>query len=96
MLDLPDVTLSSCTHKMAGTCIWIHLEKKAQSDKMKLHRPMPLALKGHTQLVAIFYNNFFNITCCLFSSIFMIIFVMNHVMNHNDACVCCVNFSCAI
>jgi len=49
MLDLPDVNQSSCTRKMAGTCIWIHLEKKAQCDKMKLHRPMPLALKGHTE-----------------------------------------------
>ncbi|KAK2179642.1 hypothetical protein NP493_478g01045 [Ridgeia piscesae] len=51
MLDLPDVNQSSCTRKMAGTCIWIHLEKKAQCDKMKLHRPMPLALKGHTEFL---------------------------------------------
>jgi len=48
-IPVPDVTKASSTHKMAVTCIWIHLCRKAQSEKVKLLRPMPHALQGHDE-----------------------------------------------
>ena len=50
-LPVPDVSKSSSTHIMAVTCIWIHLVKKAQTEKelKKLQRPIPHALKGHLE-----------------------------------------------
>lgn len=32
---------------MAPTFIWIHLEKKAKSDRINLHRDVPNSLKKH-------------------------------------------------
>lgn len=34
---------------MAPTCIWIHLNKKAQSEQINLHRQVPVALKKHEE-----------------------------------------------
>ena len=48
-LSVPDISRASATYKMAVTCIWIHLNKKAQNDKVKLQRPLPYALKGHIE-----------------------------------------------
>lgn len=44
---LPDITKASSTHTVAATCIWIHLNKKAQTDKAQLQRPIPFALRDH-------------------------------------------------
>lgn len=33
--------------QMAPTFIWIHLEKKAKSDRINLHRDVPNSLKKH-------------------------------------------------
>ena len=44
---LPDITKASSTHTVAATCIWIHLNKKAQTDKAQLQRPIPFALREH-------------------------------------------------
>ncbi|CAH1789085.1 unnamed protein product [Owenia fusiformis] len=51
VLDVPDINNAQCTHKMAVTSIWIHLDKKAQTDCVKLHRPMPNLLKGHLEFL---------------------------------------------
>lgn len=32
---------------MAPTFIWIHLEKKAKTDRINLHRDVPNSLKKH-------------------------------------------------
>ena len=34
-LPVPAVDTPACTYKMAVTCIWIHINKKAQSDMKK-------------------------------------------------------------
>ena len=44
---VPDITKASSTHTVAATCIWIHLNKKAQTDKAQLQRPIPFALREH-------------------------------------------------
>ncbi|KAJ9591915.1 hypothetical protein L9F63_001517, partial [Diploptera punctata] len=44
-LAVPDFNKALCTHQMAMTCIWIHLLKKAQSDHLNIHRPIPHTLK---------------------------------------------------
>ena len=49
LIPMPDVSRAASTHAMAITCIWVHLNKKAQSDKVRLQRPIPLALKGHLE-----------------------------------------------
>ena len=49
VIAVPDVNKASCTHTMAITCIWIHLNKKAQTEKIKLQRPIPYPLKGHLE-----------------------------------------------
>ncbi|ESO86009.1 hypothetical protein LOTGIDRAFT_167513 [Lottia gigantea] len=51
IIPIPDVTMAHCTHAFAGTCIWIHIDKKAQSDNVQLHRPIPLALRDHLQFL---------------------------------------------
>lgn len=43
-LPVPDTTLPSCARKMAATCIWIHVVKKAQTDGVNLNRTIPKAL----------------------------------------------------
>ncbi|KAL3868089.1 hypothetical protein ACJMK2_040926 [Sinanodonta woodiana] len=46
-LQPPDISKAQSTHAMASTCIWIHLNKKAQTDKVRLLRPIPNALRDH-------------------------------------------------
>ncbi len=48
-ISVPDYNKASSTHSMAVTCIWIHLNKKAQNDQVKLQRPIPHALKAHME-----------------------------------------------
>jgi mediator of RNA polymerase II transcription subunit 23 len=48
-LPIPDVNKAYSTNAMAVTCIWIHLNKKAQNEKVKLQRPVPMTLKAHTE-----------------------------------------------
>ena len=47
VIPVPDVTKASSTHTLASTCIWIHLNKKADNDK--LSRPIPSSLRGHVE-----------------------------------------------
>ncbi|XP_022708569.1 mediator of RNA polymerase II transcription subunit 23-like isoform X1 [Varroa jacobsoni] len=47
-LPFPDVTDPSCTHKLAVTCIWVHLMKKAQGER-GMQRPVPQALSVHLE-----------------------------------------------
>lgn len=49
-LPLPDVKLASSTKKIAATCIYIHLLKKAQLENVAL-RPIPIALKKHYEFL---------------------------------------------
>jgi mediator of RNA polymerase II transcription subunit 23 len=46
-IPVPDISKSNATHIMAASSIWIHLMKKAETDSVKLQRPIPLALKAH-------------------------------------------------
>lgn len=46
-LAVPDYSRAHCTHQMAITCIWMHLMKKAQSEHINMHRPIPHTLKLH-------------------------------------------------
>ncbi|XP_064625436.1 mediator of RNA polymerase II transcription subunit 23-like [Lineus longissimus] len=50
-LPIPDVNKAYSTNAMAVTCIWIHLNKKAQNEKVKLQRPVPMTLKAHTDFL---------------------------------------------
>ncbi|PVD23184.1 hypothetical protein C0Q70_16447 [Pomacea canaliculata] len=45
VIPMPDITRASATHALASTCIWIHLNKKAENDK--LSRPIPFGLREH-------------------------------------------------
>jgi mediator of RNA polymerase II transcription subunit 23 len=49
-LPVPDVKLPSSTKKIAATCIYIHLLKKAQLENVNL-RPIPIALKKHYEFL---------------------------------------------
>jgi mediator of RNA polymerase II transcription subunit 23 len=49
-LPVPDVKLASSTKKIAATCIYIHLLKKAQLENVAL-RPIPIALKNHYEFL---------------------------------------------
>lgn len=49
-LPVPDVKLSSSTKKIAATCIYIHLLKKAQLENLTM-RPIPIALKKHYEFL---------------------------------------------
>lgn len=49
-LPVPDVKLASSTKKIAATCIYIHLLKKAQLENAAL-RPIPVALKKHYEFL---------------------------------------------
>lgn len=49
VLPVPDVTKPQSTHALASTSIWIHLNKKAHTDKARLQRPIPHALKDHLE-----------------------------------------------
>ncbi|XP_013404828.1 mediator of RNA polymerase II transcription subunit 23 [Lingula anatina] len=46
-LSVPDIEKPYSTLSMAVTCIWIHLIRKAQTDNVKLKRPVPYTLKNH-------------------------------------------------
>lgn len=48
-IAMPDVAKAQSTHGVAATCIWIHLNKKAQTDTIKLPRPIPHALQEHCE-----------------------------------------------
>lgn len=49
-LPVPDVKHPSSTKKIAATCIYIHLLKKAQLENIVL-RPIPIALKKHYEFL---------------------------------------------
>jgi len=49
-LAVPEVKLASSTKKIAATCIYIHLLKKAQLENIAL-RPIPIALKKHYEFL---------------------------------------------
>lgn len=47
VIPVPDISKASATHALASTCIWIHLNKKAENDK--LSRPIPYGLQEHQE-----------------------------------------------
>lgn len=49
-LPVPDVKFACSTKKIAATCIYIHLLKKAQLEATQL-RPIPVALKKHYEFL---------------------------------------------
>lgn len=49
-LPVPDVKFPSSTKKIAATCIYIHLLKKAQLENV-LIRPIPVALRNHYEFL---------------------------------------------
>ncbi|KAK7100374.1 mediator of RNA polymerase II transcription subunit 23-like isoform X2 [Littorina saxatilis] len=49
VIPVPDITKASATHALASTCIWIHLNKKAENDK--LSRPIPYGLREHLEFL---------------------------------------------
>lgn len=48
-IAVPDVSKASSTHTVAATCIWIHLNMKANTDNVQLQRPIPHALRDHQE-----------------------------------------------
>lgn len=50
-LPVPDFKKANCTRHMAPTCIWFHLQKKAQSEHLNIQRPVPPSLKKHHEYV---------------------------------------------
>lgn len=46
-IPVPDINKPQSTHAFAMTCIWIHLNRKAQNDNSKLQIPIPHSLKLH-------------------------------------------------
>ncbi|KAK3090128.1 hypothetical protein FSP39_009382 [Pinctada imbricata] len=56
-IPVPDINKAQSTHGMASTCIWIHLNKKAQTDKVVLPRPIPFALQEHLEYLKECLNN---------------------------------------
>lgn len=57
IIPMPDTNKASSTHALSSTCIWIHLNKKAQTDKVQLPRPMPNALQDHLEYLKQCVNN---------------------------------------
>lgn len=49
-IAIPDVKLASSTKKIAATCIYIHLLKKAQLENVAI-RPIPIALRKHYEFL---------------------------------------------
>uniref|UniRef100_A0A673KK54 Mediator of RNA polymerase II transcription subunit 23 n=1 Tax=Sinocyclocheilus rhinocerous TaxID=307959 RepID=A0A673KK54_9TELE len=49
-IPVPDINKPQSTHAFAMTCIWIHLNRKAQNDNSKLQIPIPHSLKLHHDL----------------------------------------------
>ncbi|XP_004083784.2 mediator of RNA polymerase II transcription subunit 23 isoform X2 [Oryzias latipes] len=50
-IPVPDINKPQSTHSFAMTCIWIHLNRKAQSDNSKLQIPIPHSLKLHHEFL---------------------------------------------
>ncbi|XP_077861463.1 mediator of RNA polymerase II transcription subunit 23-like, partial [Saccoglossus kowalevskii] len=50
-LPVADISKPQSTHSFAMTCIWIHLNKKAQNEFAKLQRPVPTALKAQLEFL---------------------------------------------
>uniref|UniRef100_A0AAY4E3H4 Mediator of RNA polymerase II transcription subunit 23 n=1 Tax=Denticeps clupeoides TaxID=299321 RepID=A0AAY4E3H4_9TELE len=50
-IPVPDINKPQSTHAFAMTCIWIHLNRKAQSDNSKLQIPIPHSLKLHHEFL---------------------------------------------
>lgn len=50
-IPVPDINKPQSTHSFAMTCIWIHLNRKAQNDNSKLQIPIPHSLKLHHECV---------------------------------------------
>ncbi|KAG2467837.1 MED23 polymerase, partial [Polypterus senegalus] len=50
-IPVPDINKPQSTHAFAMTCIWIHLNRKAQNDNSKLQIPIPHSLKLHHDLI---------------------------------------------
>ncbi|KAM9316933.1 mediator of RNA polymerase II transcription subunit 23 isoform 7-T7 [Gastrophryne carolinensis] len=50
-IPVPDITKPQSTHSFAMTCIWIHLNRKAQNDNSKLQIPIPHSLKLHHEFL---------------------------------------------
>lgn len=50
-IPVPDINKPQSTHSFAMTCIWIHLNRKAQNDNSKLQIPIPHSLKLHHEYV---------------------------------------------
>lgn len=44
-LPIPDINNPSCAQKMAPTCIWIHISRKAKLDHFDLTMSLPPVLK---------------------------------------------------
>ncbi|KAM9839929.1 mediator of RNA polymerase II transcription subunit 23 isoform 6-T6 [Aulostomus maculatus] len=50
-IPVPDINKPQSTHSFAMTCIWIHLNRKAQNDNSKLQIPIPHSLKLHHEFL---------------------------------------------
>ncbi|KAG5276965.1 hypothetical protein AALO_G00111930 [Alosa alosa] len=50
-IPVPDINKPQSTHSFAMTCIWIHLNRKAQSDNSKLQIPIPHSLRLHHEFL---------------------------------------------
>ncbi|ELW69423.1 Mediator of RNA polymerase II transcription subunit 23 [Tupaia chinensis] len=50
-IPVPDINKPQSTHAFAMTCIWIHLNRKAQNDNSKLQIPIPHSLNLHHDLI---------------------------------------------
>ncbi|KAF3849726.1 hypothetical protein F7725_019445 [Dissostichus mawsoni] len=54
-IPVSDINKPQSTHSFAMTCIWIHLNRKAQNDNSKLQIPIPHSLKLHHEYVSFKY-----------------------------------------
>lgn len=52
-IPVPDINKPQSTHSFAMTCIWIHLNRKAQNDNSKLQIPIPHSLKLHHEYASL-------------------------------------------
>ncbi|EHB17388.1 Mediator of RNA polymerase II transcription subunit 23 [Heterocephalus glaber] len=50
-IPVPDINKPQSTHAFAMTCIWIHLNRKAQNDNSTLQIPIPHSLKLHHEFL---------------------------------------------
>uniref|UniRef100_W5KU24 Mediator of RNA polymerase II transcription subunit 23 n=1 Tax=Astyanax mexicanus TaxID=7994 RepID=W5KU24_ASTMX len=50
-IPVSDINKPQSTHAFAMTCIWIHLNRKAQNDNSKLQIPIPHSLKLHHEFL---------------------------------------------